>query len=139
MNELEQQVYIQHYNEVTFPCPEVKSHAELRHAITARDAPVYMKKTERGEKNIAQSCIICLDAGANAVLMDCGHGAICFKCGLVLLETTCECHLCRQPVIQVLRIDTAFESSDLLKVLESVDLHSINKYTKDKIPEIHNI
>ncbi len=100
------------------------------------DSARYIKKTDRGnssrnnkgQMSARQACTICLDSEANAVLMDCGHGAICFQCGIKLLGTTCECHLCRQPVVQVLKIDTSFVHDDLLKVLEAADLHNIIKY-----------
>jgi len=104
--------------------------------ITEIQSARYIKKTSRGDqsnKNAGkESCTICLDSAANAVLMDCGHGAICFECGLALLNSTCECHLCRQPVIQVLKIDTTFIHQDLLKVLEAADLHNVVKYNKER-------
>ena len=76
----------------------------------------------------SDSCSICLTSEADGVLMDCGHGAICFKCGLTILKTICKCHLCRKPIIQVLKIDTKFCQDDLLKVLDAADLNNIKKY-----------
>ena len=104
-----------------------------RGPISAR----YVKKTERGSQkgqlSYRQGCTICLDAEANAVLMTCGHGAICFECGLTLLSSSCECHLCRQPVIQVLKIDTTFSHDDFLKVLEAADLHNLSNYQSEAL------
>lgn len=87
----------------------------------------YIRMTNR-DAHQAQNCTVCLDKVANAVLMDCGHGAICFDCGLVLLNTTCECHLCRQPIVQVVKVDVKFCNEELLKVVDAVDLFSISKY-----------
>ncbi len=93
----------------------------------------YVKRTETKESS-RPGCTVCLNAEANAVLMDCGHGAICFECGLKLLETTCECHLCRRPVIQVLKVDVGVVGDGLLRVLESADLHNITKYQQQLTP-----
>jgi hypothetical protein len=97
------------------------------------------KKAIRRDRTLVQSCTICLDKTANAVLMNCGHGAICFDCGLTLLSTTCECHLCRQPIVQVLRIDMKAQNDDLLKVVEAADLFNIGNLKKTFIAECsHN-
>jgi len=108
---------------------QVKS-ARDHHTTNTVSSERYMKKIS---KEKTQGCTICLDAAANAVLMDCGHGAICFECGLALLDTTCECHLCREPVIQVLKIDISFINDDLLKVIEAADLYSLQEYNKKRI------
>ncbi len=104
--------------------------SERSQAVDVLQSSRFIKKSARGNllPSSRQGCTICLDAEANGVLMDCGHGAICFECGLALLNSTCECHLCRQPVIQVLKIDTSYVHDDLLKVLEAADLHNIIKY-----------
>lgn len=108
---------------------QVKTEREQNEIFSSRDSAKYIKKTARGKDFPMEGCTICLDAPANAVLMDCGHGAICFECGIALLKTTCECHLCRRPVIQVLKIDTKFVNDDMLKVLEAADLYNVIKYT----------
>lgn len=43
-------------------------------------------------------CYICLENKPNAVLMPCGHGGICNKCGISLLEDESPCPICRDPV-----------------------------------------
>jgi len=85
-------------------------------------------KINKQDATLVQTCTICLDKIANAVLMNCGHGAICFNCGLTLLSTACECHLCRQQIVQVLRIDIKGQNDDLLKVIEAADLFNIGNY-----------
>ena len=52
------------------------------------------------------SCCICFDGLANAVIMNCGHGGICYDCGKSILELTKNdlrvCHLCREPLLFIL-------------------------------------
>ena len=105
---------------------QIKSYKEHN----TKGSEYFIKKHEQKSSFQKQTCTICLDADSNSVLMDCGHGAICFNCALTILNTTCECPLCRNPVVQVLRIDTSFQSDDLLKVIEAVDLHNIEKYNR---------
>lgn len=139
LNEAKVRNYAPFQNDTTDNTAELSNVSILRQVKSARNHSTsnpsgterYMRRVSR-EKS--QTCTICLDAGADAVLMDCGHGAICFVCGLALLNTTCECHLCRQPVVQVLKIDTSFVSHDLLKVVEAADLHSIAKYNRKRLP-----
>ncbi|CAD8103696.1 unnamed protein product [Paramecium sonneborni] len=50
-------------------------------------------------------CIICCEKQANAVLMKCGHGGICFECAYANAQKSKECFLCRQIVIEIYEID----------------------------------
>jgi hypothetical protein len=36
--------------------------------------------------------------------MECGHGGICFECGISIWKESGQCHLCRELISQVLRI-----------------------------------
>ena len=61
-------------------------------------------ESERGIGGIQlkdQICTICYDNNANAVLMKCGHGAICFDCALRLTNTSTTCHICRNVYIYI--------------------------------------
>jgi hypothetical protein len=51
-------------------------------------------------------CFICADRKANAVIMDCGHGGICYQCGLKLArrEGEKQCPVCRSTIKQVLKL-----------------------------------
>ena len=35
---------------------------------------------------LRRECLICLEGVADAVVMSCGHGGICFQCGITLSE-----------------------------------------------------
>eukprot|EP00826_Nyctotherus_ovalis_P065903 TRINITY_DN9707_c0_g1_i5.p1 TRINITY_DN9707_c0_g1~~TRINITY_DN9707_c0_g1_i5.p1 ORF type:complete len:165 (-),score=23.41 TRINITY_DN9707_c0_g1_i5:40-534(-) len=140
LNESDQKCYLSFRNGGKLP-PEAKA-ADFRRVKTHRvpsaspseACPHFLKRTDRTAAE--QVCRICLDAEANAVLMDCGHGAICFDCGLTLLKTTCECHLCRQPLIQLLRIEA--DKSEMLRVVEAVDLNNMREYCRN-VMEIINL
>lgn len=64
-----------------------------------------------------KSCSMCCDNPCNAVLMECGHGGICYECSLKLWKSKGSCHMCREQISQVLQIDV--EANSLLKVLST--------------------
>lgn len=47
---------------------------------------------------IQKECLICLENKADAVILNCGHGGICFDCAskIVLDQIGARCHLCRK-------------------------------------------
>ena len=64
------------------------------------------ESSERGSVNIdtgrsgeGAKCSICMENDANAVVMECGHGGICFECALVILDSTAVCHFCREVLL----------------------------------------
>ncbi|CAD8089935.1 unnamed protein product [Paramecium sonneborni] len=66
-------------------------------------------------QTVNNQCIICCEKQANAVLMKCGHGGICFECAYASAQKTKECFLCRQKVIEIYEIDQN-EQGNYLKV-----------------------
>ena len=42
------------------------------------------------------TCIVCLEQPANAVLLECGHAGICGTCASLLWEGGRRCPLCRE-------------------------------------------
>jgi hypothetical protein len=55
-------------------------------AIKTLDSP---KLSER-PGCVTSTCLICCDSVSDAVLMDCGHGGLCFQCGIALCTNTYE-------------------------------------------------
>ncbi|OMJ90776.1 hypothetical protein SteCoe_6755 [Stentor coeruleus] len=53
---------------------------------------------------LEKKCSICFENECNAVLMECGHGAICSRCAEILLNNKGKCHICRGEISQVLKI-----------------------------------
>lgn len=50
-------------------------------------------------------CDMCCERLCDAVIMECGHGAICYECSLEMWKTVGACHMCRGPITQVLQIE----------------------------------
>ncbi|CAN0006190.1 unnamed protein product, partial [Discosporangium mesarthrocarpum] len=49
-------------------------------------------------------CFICCEHSADAVIMECGHGGMCFSCAQHLASTRPpQCPVCREPISEVLR------------------------------------
>ena len=93
----------------------------------------------KGELNVIKqirntdysTCSLCFDKSANAVLMECGHGGICDKCGERLLKGGSKCHLCRAPVALVLIIDPDYKCEGFIKVIKSIDNESSRKNVRN--------
>lgn len=64
---------------------------------------------------LEKKCSICFENECNAVLMECGHGAICSRCAEILLNKKGKCHICRGEISQVLKIKV--EADKVLSVV----------------------
>lgn len=42
------------------------------------------------------SCLICYEKQPDAVLMECGHGGLCYDCAIDIWKKNGECYLCRK-------------------------------------------
>lgn len=51
-----------------------------------------------------EKCIACNERYANAVILECGHGGICFSCAIKLEEDSGVCHICRSAISSVVKI-----------------------------------
>lgn len=60
-------------------------------------------------------CIICCVERQNAVIMECGHAGICFKCGEELVQKGNTCIICRDPIGRVLEIKE--QSNNVVSVI----------------------
>jgi len=63
--------------------------------------------------------MICCDRTADAVVMDCGHGGMCYDCSLRLWKKGDECHLCRKPIKEVLQVQKDKDNSDKFLVVSA--------------------
>ena len=57
------------------------------------------------EDENAGLCYICYTNEANAVMMNCGHGGVCYDCSVEFLLKKGECMECRSQVKHVVKID----------------------------------
>eukprot|EP00270_Netrium_digitus_P000527 TRINITY_DN1057_c2_g1_i2.p1 TRINITY_DN1057_c2_g1~~TRINITY_DN1057_c2_g1_i2.p1 ORF type:complete len:110 (-),score=23.04 TRINITY_DN1057_c2_g1_i2:189-482(-) len=56
----------------------------------------------RGEE---EACAICMDKSKSAVLLDCGHRATCYDCGMELMKlSNATCPICRNPIRSVIHV-----------------------------------
>lgn len=64
-------------------------------------------------------CIICCKEAPDSVFMQCGHGGICFECGQEIRKKQ-ECHMCRQRIKGLLKVDTENNKGNLYEVVTTV-------------------
>jgi len=63
------------------------------------------------------SCCICFSNLSDAVIMNCGHGGICYECGKsILLASYVVCHLCREPLVFVLQMDLSNTYKEFINI-----------------------
>jgi hypothetical protein len=49
-------------------------------------------------------CVICFDGPQTAVCVPCGHNAMCMGCAEEVMESTCECPVCRRPIRELIKL-----------------------------------
>lgn len=67
--------------------------------------------------SVNKMCEMCCENFCNAVVMECGHGGICYECSLEMWRTTGICHMCRGAISQVLQIEKGKEQ--IFKVIST--------------------
>ena len=80
---------------------EITSHRR----IFSNPTKVKPDSSPKNENLSINVCNMCYDRFSNAVIMECGHGGICYECSLELWKSTGACHMCRSPISQVLQIE----------------------------------
>ena len=70
---------------------------------------------------ILKECVVCMSGVADGVLMPCGHSGICYDCAIQMLqkEESQVCHLCRENIEQILKVDMRTVFKDYIRVIES--------------------
>ncbi|CAD8124493.1 unnamed protein product [Paramecium sonneborni] len=86
---------------------------KILQSVEIETKQIQVNQNKINESN--QKCIICCDNPPNAVLMICGHGGICYKCGLEMAQKNKECFLCRQQIVFIYEISNF--NDDLMKVV----------------------
>jgi len=80
-------------------------------------------KNRASEKDDDKICIICCESQADAVIMGCGHGGVCYKCALESCQKSDKCFMCRKKVEKVLHIATnKIPNLNLIKVLSATKI-----------------
>ncbi|CAO3639989.1 unnamed protein product [Cunninghamella echinulata] len=91
-----------------------QNHVELNFALEKKElvnrvqqlVDDQMKTNKENQSDIHEEilCRICFDAQQNCVFLNCQHMMACHDCGMKLVETKNECPICREPILQVIRI-----------------------------------
>jgi len=80
-------------------------------------------KNRASEKDDDKTCIICCENSADAVIMGCGHGGVCYKCALESCQKSDKCFMCRKKIEKVLHIATnKIPKLNLIKVLSATKI-----------------
>lgn len=75
------------------------------------------------ENDDDKTCIICCENAADAVIMGCGHGGVCYKCALESCQKSDKCFMCRKKIEKVLHIATnKLPKLNLIKVLSATKI-----------------
>lgn len=74
-----------------------------------------MKTVKTVEENL---CYLCFDSPPNAVLMQCGHGGICYECANALVKKKNECMECRCTVEAIYKVDVNKNLNDIVRGVE---------------------
>ena len=66
------------------------------------------------------NCYLCCSKPANALLMGCGHGGICYDCAIEIVHKNNQCMQCRQTIDEVCKIDPSCQvtPSGFIKTIE---------------------
>jgi hypothetical protein len=51
-----------------------------------------------------EHCLLCADKYANAVIMGCGHGGVCFECAVKMQQNAGTCPICRGKIEKILKL-----------------------------------
>ena len=71
-----------------------------------------------------QTCYLCCERPPNAILMNCGHGGICYDCAVTSIKNNNTCVECRSTVEKIFKIDM---SNNNLEVVKAVSVSKVIK------------
>jgi len=74
--------------------------------VSMVDASIH-QSVDFSSNSTQKVCMICCSEEPNAVIMDCGHGGLCYSCSIELWKVQKCCHICRREISQVLEISKA--------------------------------
>ncbi len=74
-------------------CEEMAPGQSAREGMTIPKSQIRIEDTQQlGE----QMCVICCGRRADAVILPCSHGALCFECASTIAQQRAVCHFCRK-------------------------------------------
>ena len=68
-------------------------------------------------------------------MMECGHGGICYECGKqIIASDTRVCHLCRENIAYILKLDLSTIYSNFIKVVSATFIDYDSDEEESKAP-----
>eukprot|EP01017_Pseudomicrothorax_dubius_P022439 TRINITY_DN2428_c0_g1_i8.p2 TRINITY_DN2428_c0_g1~~TRINITY_DN2428_c0_g1_i8.p2 ORF type:complete len:179 (+),score=15.76 TRINITY_DN2428_c0_g1_i8:1260-1796(+) len=91
-----------------------------------------LRSTPSGRRGSFSSmaCLICYDKTPDAVMLNCGHGGLCYSCSLELWNTSDECYLCREKIQNILQIAVPQSGRDTITVIGCSQKVELEDYVK---------
>lgn len=75
--------------------------------------------TEIDLENESNTCYVCVQNPCNAVIMNCGHGGVCYECAVEFVQKKNQCMQCRQEVDRVIKINPDPKLRNIIKGYEA--------------------
>lgn len=78
--------------------------------------------------------MVCFASNADSVIMECGHGGICYECAIKMWKRAESCFLCRQPILQVLQIERnviGLNRYPILNVISATRVKTCSAHNRD--------
>ncbi len=96
----------------------LRSKSELPNRAEEMPAPAAVRTVHhRPQPSLTPECTICYAQKSNAIILECGHGGLCYDCGVRLLKLNHVCPFCRQPAVAVYKV----QKTDHASLLQASD------------------
>ena len=99
---------LKNLNALDSPIFDIKRRASLKRQFSADDVDSFktIKAKKQADEIIEEKlCYICYENSPNAVLVNCGHGGICYNCAMLIMKKSSECMECRTKFDAVYKVD----------------------------------
>jgi len=105
--------------------PTLSDRDDLNYSFDDRDIIEEVRKSMGSLDNLdnneeKDSCFVCESNEADAVVMECGHGGMCYECAMLGWQTSNKCHICRREIKSVLRVRN-LPRLDMVKVVDTAE------------------
>jgi len=105
--------------------PTLSDRDDLNYSFDDRDIIEEVRKSMGSLDNLdskeeKDSCFVCESKEADAVVMECGHGGMCYECAMLGWQTSNKCHICRREIKSVLRVKN-LPRLDMVKVVDTAE------------------
>jgi len=92
---------------------------------------IYPNRNLDNPNPLTLECTICFDKKSDAIILECGHGGICFDCGKQILKRKHICPFCRNPAVAIYKIQKS-DNPCLIRASDVV-IYIDPKANKEKI------